>query len=83
MNEAERDIPWHFENRQRETKFDEGKVLAFMAVLARDLSMGQEFSIVIGSGDEMRRANDRFRDVSHATDVLSFPTGKMAIWETS
>lgn len=76
MNEAERDTPWHFENRQRETKFDEGKVLAFIAVLARDLSTGQQFSIVVDSDDEMRRANDLFRNVSLTTDVLSFPDGE-------
>ena len=76
MNEAERDTPWHFENRQRETKFDEGKVLAFIAVLARDLATGKQFSIVVDSDDELRRANDRFRDVSHPTDVLSFPDGE-------
>ena len=50
MNAAERDTSWHFENRQRETKFDEGKVLAFIAVLARDLATGKQFSIVVDSG---------------------------------
>ena len=76
MNEAGRAIPWHFENRQPETDFDEGKVVAFIAVLARDLSKGHEFSIVVGSDNEMRRANDQFRHVSRATDVLSFPDGE-------
>lgn len=76
MSESTRDEPWHFENRQHEIKFDEGKVLAFMTILAKDLSMGQEFSVVVSSDDEIRRANDRFRDVATATDVLSFPDGE-------
>lgn len=76
MSEAGRDIPWHFENRQRETDFDEGKVVAFIGVLARDLSMGREFSIVVSSDEEIRSANDQFRHVSQVTDVLSFPDGE-------
>ncbi len=75
MSEAERDEPWHFENRQRETRFDQDQVIAFVAILAKDLSMCQEFSVVVSSDDDIRRANGRFRNVSRVTDVLSFPDG--------
>ena len=76
MSEAGRETPWHFENRQQETDIDEGKVVAFIALLARDLSMGREFSIVVSSDEEIRSANDQFRHVSQVTDVLSFPDGE-------
>ena len=76
MNESKLGKLWHFENRQRGTDFEEDKVVAFVAVLARDLSRCQEFSIVVSSDEEVRKANDQFRNVPRPTDVLSFPDGE-------
>ena len=65
----------HFENRQRETAYDESEVREFIGRLAGDLAGGREFSVVVSSDDAVRRANARFRNVEGVTDVLSFPDG--------
>ena len=56
--------------------FDEGRIREFLEALSRDLSGGLEFSVVVGSDAALRHANRRFRGVSRATDVLSFPDGQ-------
>ena len=68
--------PWYFENRQRKVAFDEHAVRAFVARIAKDIAAGREFAIVVGSDAATRAANRRFRGVSRATDVLSFPDGE-------
>lgn len=69
--------PWYyFENRQRTVPFDEPRVRAFLARLAADLASGSGFSVVVSSDAALRRANRQYRNVSRATDVLSFPDGE-------
>ncbi len=68
--------PWYFENRQRKVAFDEHAVRAFVGRIAKDIAQGREFAVVIGSDAALREANRRFRGVSRATDVLSFPDGE-------
>ncbi len=67
---------WHFVNRQRKIRFDESRVRGFLAVIARDLARGMEFSVVVSTDRALRSANARFRSAPKATDVLSFPDGE-------
>ncbi len=76
MNADDPDEPWYFENRQRTIVFDERKVRTFLAQLASDLAGGKQFTVVVSSDAALRRANRRFRNISRATDVLSFPDGE-------
>ncbi len=76
MSGGSSEAPWHFENRQRKVAFNERRIRVFLEALSRDLSGGLEFSVVIGSEAAVRQANRRFRGVSRATDVLSFPDGQ-------
>ena len=72
----EPDEPWHFENRQRKIPFDQNEVRAFLARLFGDLADGASFSVVVSSDAALRSANQRFRRIAEATDVLSFPDGE-------
>lgn len=76
MNPDDPDEPWYFENRQRRIVFDERKVRTFLAQLASDLADGKQFAVVVSSDAALRRANRSFRNISRATDVLSFPDGE-------
>ena len=67
---------WHFDNRQRQIQFDDACVREFVALLARDLADGREFSVVVDSDEAVRQANGRFRKITETTDVLSFPDGE-------
>ena len=67
--------PWYFQNRQRKVAFDERAVRNFIGRLAQEVARGREFAVVIASDEALRGANRRFRGVSRATDVLSFPDG--------
>ncbi len=68
--------PVYFENRQRKVAFDEYDVRAFVERVGKDIAGGLEFAVVIGSDAAARTANRRFRGISRATDVLSFPDGE-------
>lgn len=76
MSGSSREVPWHFQNRQRKVAFDESRIRGFLEALSQDLSEGLEFSVVISSDAALRQANRRFRGISRTTDVLSFPDGE-------
>jgi len=66
---------WSYQNRQRKIQFDEDSVRGFISLAWKDLASEWDFSVVISNDRTVRDANRRYRDVAHATDVLSFPTG--------
>ncbi len=76
MNDDEPEPAWYFENRQRSVRFDENAVRTFVAQIAQDHASEGGFAVVVSSDDALRRANRQFRNVSAATDVLSFPDGE-------
>lgn len=76
MSPSQRTDSFHLESRQRAVRFDEGRVRAFLATLARDLAGGRDFSVVVSDDDCVRATNRQFRSVDRATDVLSFPDGE-------
>lgn len=51
----------------------------FLKDLAREILPGQGVTCLIGSDEELRSLNQKFRGKNYATDVLSFPPDDIAI----